>query len=117
MKKTEIAKLLQTISHFYPNNFRIKPEDMTEAIDDWFFMLNDEDSAKIARNLKEHIKNKHYPPTIADLLKKRVTGERAIPGIEETRKMLDEWKNVIPATKEEREREFVKIRAIFEEEK
>lgn len=104
MEIYEVTKLIQTISRFYPSNFRVKPEELEVFVEDWFSVLENEDSTKIAKNLKEHLRTKHFPPTIADLLRVNVNQERAIPGIEETRLLLEKMDSVVPATKEERER-------------
>lgn len=113
MEKFEVEKMIKNLANLYPGTFKIREaKELAEVVDNWFFYLEDENSHKIAQNLKAHVKTRRFPPTIADLLK--INQERAIPSYEETRLMLDEIKNIVPATKEERERATEGIKELLE---
>lgn len=88
MNKVEVAKLIKHICMYYPN---FKTEDVNKTIDAWLMVLHDKDLHVVLENLAEHVESNVYPPVLANLLKvpEKQTG-RYIPGLEETRLMLQE---------------------------
>jgi hypothetical protein len=102
----EVTQLLRQIATVYPTTFKIKP-GLESMADTWFLYLEDEDSVKIAENLEVHVKNKHFPPTIADLV--RPSTGRAIPSYEDTMLMLEHHKERVPSTEEGKQRGIQKL--------
>lgn len=111
MNKIDVVEILKTINMYYPS---LKTGDLEKTADAWLKILKTEDKNLILKNLEEHVKTDHYPPTIADLLKVPKERGRYIPNVEETKKMLKEMENRTPATKEEKEKALAEIKKTLE---
>lgn len=118
MEKYEVAEMLTKITFLYPMAKKNIMSEMDEMTETWHEYLKNISYEQAIKNLDYHVTTRHQAPTIADILRVVETSGRAIPGYEETRKMLDEWKDKVPASKEAREKGLAEMRvALFGEDR
>lgn len=85
MNKQETAQLLAVIKTAFPNFEITEP-----VVRLWHDFLTDISFDRAQKNLREHISTSHFPPAIADVVKKpeRICGD--IRTLEETQLLLAE---------------------------
>lgn len=103
MEKFEVAMLFKRIKRQYPGF-----DSSREAIDEWHEdYLRDIPYEEGLRNVIQHIKTSKYYPTPAEIRGTvNAPVERHIPGVAETKRMLDSLRSIEPTgpTPEQRER-------------
>ncbi|MEV5038841.1 hypothetical protein MRBLBA21_003741 [Peribacillus frigoritolerans] len=87
MERRQIAELLDSIHSSYPGKFVV--QDPTSLLDSWERVLKKHDSEKVLKNFDRHLESSVFPPTIADLVKKRPLDRMdSIPSVNETLEYL-----------------------------
>ncbi|MCM3168998.1 replicative helicase loader/inhibitor [Peribacillus frigoritolerans] len=87
MERRQIAELLDSIQSSYPGKFVV--QDPTSLLDSWERVLKKHDSEKVMNNFDRHLESSVFPPTIADLVKKRQLDRMdSIPSVDETLEYL-----------------------------
>ena len=92
MNIKQTAIIIEKISFLYPSFVRDESK-LREIILTWHEILEDYEFDIVMKNLKWHIKSSKFPPKISDLITQEEKRIQNIPGIEETKKKLDEQKN------------------------
>ncbi|MFD9627713.1 replicative helicase loader/inhibitor [Peribacillus muralis] len=83
MERRQIAELLDLIQSSYPGKFMV--QDPTRLMDSWERVLQKHDSEVVLKNFDRHLESSVFPPTIADLVKKRSLDRiDSIPNVDET---------------------------------
>ena len=92
MNKTEVIELIKTIKVYYPNAFNKydTAEGQAFVVNSYLRVLSEYDAKTVFNNLVKHAKTNNYQPTVHDLLQEEVKSNRYIPGVEETRKIVEE---------------------------
>ncbi|WP_446662987.1 replicative helicase loader/inhibitor [Geobacillus sp. CCR] len=67
MTRDEVKQIFKIIAYVYPN-FEVS----SEKVDVWHELLADEPFENALHNVKRHVKQKPFPPTIADLCYKEI---------------------------------------------
>lgn len=111
MDRQDVIQLFKIIQDTYGNKFTV--EDPGRKIDTWLMSLGEHDATKVAGNLKTHIETNTFPPTIADLVKKPIQGDRAIPNAKETQLLLQGYSEVKPADEKTRAEALAEMRKIL----
>ncbi|NRD81153.1 hypothetical protein HPT25_28075 [Bacillus sp. BRMEA1] len=90
MDRKEVAQLLNYVNVAFPNFLRDnKPETV---LDFWFRGLKDFEYEKVLDNLVNYAQINEFPPKIKDLVDGLIVNEHYnIPGIEETKKIMDSY--------------------------
>lgn len=90
MNKKEVGQLLNYVNVAYPNFLRDnKPETI---LDFWVRSLKDFEYEQVLDNLVNYARTNEFPPKIKDLVDGLIVDEKYnIPGIEETKKIMDSY--------------------------
>jgi hypothetical protein len=87
MERRQIAELLDSIQSSYPGKFVV--QDPTRLLDSWERVLQKHDSELVLKNFDRHLESSVFPPTIADLVRKRPLDRMdSIPNVDETLEYL-----------------------------
>ncbi|WP_349730427.1 replicative helicase loader/inhibitor [Peribacillus frigoritolerans] len=87
MERRQIAELLDSIQSSYPGKFVV--QEPTRLLDSWERVLQKHDYERVMRNFDRHLESSVFPPTIADLVKKRPLDRMdSIPSVDETLEYL-----------------------------
>ncbi|MED3710014.1 replicative helicase loader/inhibitor [Peribacillus frigoritolerans] len=87
MERRQIAELLDSIQSSYPGKFVV--QEPTRLLDSWELVLQKHDYERVMRNFDCHLESSVFPPTIADLVKKRPLDRMdSIPSVDETLEYL-----------------------------
>jgi hypothetical protein len=89
MEKKEVVEIIKNISTYYGGKFKM--DDPQGVVNAWFDILKDYEFTEIVENLKNYVKNNHFPPSVADIIKVEPAKDRAIPGYEDTKAMMANW--------------------------
>lgn len=90
MDKNEVGILLNYVKAGFPHFLR--DNDPAIVFDLWYRSLKDFEFQRVLDNLIAYMKENEYPPKIKDLVDGLVVNEKYnIPGIEETKKILDSY--------------------------
>jgi Loader and inhibitor of phage G40P len=66
MTRDQVKDVFKTIKFAYPQ-FEVSPEKLNF----WHKNLNDQNPASVMRKTEQHVKEKPFPPTIADLRERK----------------------------------------------
>lgn len=90
MDEKEVGLLLNYVRAGYPHFLR--DNDPKIVFDLWYRSLKEFEFQPVLDNLIRYMKTSEYPPKIKDLVEGLVVNEKYnIPGIEETKKILDSY--------------------------
>lgn len=89
MDREQTKAVIKKIKSYYQNRFVI--DNPTEFVNDWYERLKDCDFEEIMKNLNAYTLHNVFPPSIADLVKRNAPISKAVPDMDETRAMMNEW--------------------------
>jgi Loader and inhibitor of phage G40P len=103
MNKKEVFKLIDEITELYPNFIDMSDaEAVTKRIDAWHRVLKAYDINSVLDNLSKYALENGYAPKINDLVKGLVVYDSDnVPGLEETKEILNRYKPGETLTKDQ----------------
>lgn len=103
MNKKEVLRLIEEITELYPAFVNLNdPEAVQKRMDAWHRVLKAYDITSVLDNLSKYALENGYAPKINDLVKGLVVYDSDnIPGLEETKDILNRYKPANELTKEQ----------------